>query len=104
MLKTIGFDKGYVRGEGSYLWDEAGHKYLDLLTGWRQDQAVRIAGTLLARIVGGSRMAVNSAHHQAVDRPGAGAVVNAVFSVSLTFVFQRSRSSRAPTSANRRAA
>ncbi|MBV8780769.1 MAG: aspartate aminotransferase family protein [Phycisphaerae bacterium] len=34
MLKTIGFDKGYVRGEGCYLWDAAGNKYLDLLTGW----------------------------------------------------------------------
>ena len=34
-------------------------------------------GTLLARIVGGTRMAVNSAHHQAVDRPGQGAIVNA---------------------------
>ncbi|MCK8786789.1 gamma-glutamyl-gamma-aminobutyrate hydrolase family protein [Roseomonas sp. NAR14] len=34
-------------------------------------------GTLLARIVGRPRMAVNSAHHQAVDRPGEGALVNA---------------------------
>jgi putative glutamine amidotransferase len=35
-------------------------------------------GTLLARVVGGrARMAVNSAHHQAVASPGAGAVVNA---------------------------
>jgi putative glutamine amidotransferase len=34
-------------------------------------------GTLLARIVGKPRMAVNSAHHQAVAAPGAGAVVNA---------------------------
>ena len=35
-------------------------------------------GTLLARIVGKPEMAVNSAHHQAVATPGAGAVVNAV--------------------------
>jgi ornithine--oxo-acid transaminase len=34
MLRAIGFDKGYVRGEGAYLWDEKGNKYLDLLTGW----------------------------------------------------------------------
>jgi len=34
-------------------------------------------GTLLARIVGRERMAVNSAHHQAVATPGEGAVVNA---------------------------
>src|SRR5262252_148687 len=34
MLRTIGFDKGYVRGEGCYLWDQEGNKYLDLLTGW----------------------------------------------------------------------
>ena len=34
MLRTIGFDKGYTRGEGCYLWDAQGNKYLDLLTGW----------------------------------------------------------------------
>lgn len=34
MLRTIGFDKGYVRGEGSYLYDAEGQRYLDLLTGW----------------------------------------------------------------------
>jgi putative glutamine amidotransferase len=34
--------------------------------------------TLLARIVGTARMAVNSAHHQAVATPGDGAVVNAL--------------------------
>src|SRR5438067_8449761 len=34
MLRTIGFDKSYVRGEGPYLWDGEGNKYLDLLTGW----------------------------------------------------------------------
>ena len=35
------------------------------------------ANTLLASIVGAQRLAVNSAHHQAVATPGAGAVVNA---------------------------
>src|SRR5882762_4688142 len=34
MLRAIGFDKSYVRGEGAYLWDADGNKYLDLLTGW----------------------------------------------------------------------
>ena len=34
VLKALGFDKGYVRGEGAYLWDADGNKYLDLLTGW----------------------------------------------------------------------
>ena len=35
------------------------------------------SNTLLASVVGRSRLAVNSAHHQAVATPGAGAVVNA---------------------------
>jgi ornithine--oxo-acid transaminase len=34
MLRTIGFDKGYQSGEGSYLYDAEGNRYLDLLTGW----------------------------------------------------------------------
>jgi 4-aminobutyrate aminotransferase-like enzyme len=34
MLRAIGFDKSYVRGQGCYLWDEQGNQYLDLLTGW----------------------------------------------------------------------
>lgn len=34
VLKTIGFDRQYVRGEGSYLWDEAGNRYLDFLSGY----------------------------------------------------------------------
>jgi len=33
-LKTIGFDRCYVRAEGQYLWDVAGNKYLDLLSGY----------------------------------------------------------------------
>lgn len=34
VLKTIGFDRHYVRGEGSYLWDKDGNRYLDLLSGY----------------------------------------------------------------------
>lgn len=34
MLRTIGFDKEYVRGEGCYLFDPQGERYLDMLTGW----------------------------------------------------------------------
>lgn len=34
VLKTIGFDVGYLRGEGPYLYDEAGRQYLDHLSGF----------------------------------------------------------------------
>lgn len=34
VLKTIGFDRCYVRAAGPYLWDDAGEKYLDLLSGY----------------------------------------------------------------------
>ncbi len=34
MLRTIGFDKEYVRGQGCYLFDRHGNRYLDMLTGW----------------------------------------------------------------------
>src|SRR5262245_16083585 len=33
-LKTIGFDHCYVLGEGPYLWDVEGTKYLDMLSGY----------------------------------------------------------------------
>ena len=33
-LRTIGFDRCYVRAEGPYLWDVKGEKYLDLLSGY----------------------------------------------------------------------
>ena len=33
-LKTIGFDRCYVRAEGPYLWDVEGAKYLDMLSGY----------------------------------------------------------------------
>lgn len=34
VLRTIGFDRPYVRGHGAYLYDDAGNQYLDLLSGW----------------------------------------------------------------------
>jgi ornithine--oxo-acid transaminase len=34
VLKTIGFDRFYVRGEGSYLFDAEGARYLDFLSGF----------------------------------------------------------------------
>lgn len=33
-LRTIGFDRCYVRAEGPYLWDIQGTKYLDFLSGY----------------------------------------------------------------------
>lgn len=34
VLRTIGFDKVYVKGEGQYLWDQEGRRYLDMLSGY----------------------------------------------------------------------
>lgn len=34
VLKTIGYDVGFTRGVGPYLWDRKGDRYLDLLSGW----------------------------------------------------------------------
>ncbi|AWK12212.1 aspartate aminotransferase family protein [Streptomyces spongiicola] len=34
MLRTIGFDRVYERGEGAYLWDDEGGDYLDMLSGF----------------------------------------------------------------------
>jgi ornithine--oxo-acid transaminase len=34
VLRTIGFDRTYVRAEGPYLYDDAGQEYLDLLSGY----------------------------------------------------------------------
>jgi ornithine--oxo-acid transaminase len=33
-LRIIGFDRAYVRGQGAYLWDDKGRKYLDMLAGY----------------------------------------------------------------------
>jgi ornithine--oxo-acid transaminase len=34
VLKALGFDKGYCKGSGQYLYDRQGERYLDLLSGW----------------------------------------------------------------------
>jgi acetylornithine/succinyldiaminopimelate/putrescine aminotransferase len=34
VLETLGFDRFYVRGEGCYLYDDEGKRYLDLLSGY----------------------------------------------------------------------
>ncbi len=34
VLRLIGLDKHYVRSEGCYLFDDAGHRYLDCLSGY----------------------------------------------------------------------
>jgi ornithine--oxo-acid transaminase len=34
VLKTVGFDVGFARGQGQYLFDRQGTRYLDLMSGW----------------------------------------------------------------------
>ncbi|MGO9235720.1 MAG: aspartate aminotransferase family protein, partial [Methylocella sp.] len=34
VLQTLGFDVGFRTGQGQYLIDRAGNRYLDLLSGW----------------------------------------------------------------------
>jgi ornithine--oxo-acid transaminase len=34
VVKTIGYDVGFVSGQGQYLFDSAGRQYLDLVGGW----------------------------------------------------------------------
>ncbi|HEX4220706.1 MAG TPA: aspartate aminotransferase family protein [Acidimicrobiales bacterium] len=55
MLKTIGFDRFYVRGEGSVLIDDRGDRYLDLLSGF---------GVFA---LGRSHPGIKDALHQALD-------------------------------------
>ena len=55
VLKTIGFDRFYVRGEGSYLFDAEGDRYLDLLSGFG------------VYALGRSHPALKAALHQAID-------------------------------------
>jgi ornithine--oxo-acid transaminase len=54
-LKTLGFDRSYVRGEGCYLYDDAGQRYLDFLSGFG------------VYALGRSHPAIKAALHQALD-------------------------------------
>jgi ornithine--oxo-acid transaminase len=55
VLKTLGFDRYYVRGEGCYLYDDRGRRYLDFLAGF---------GVFA---LGRSHPAITAALHQAID-------------------------------------
>jgi ornithine--oxo-acid transaminase len=55
VLKTLGFDRLYVRGEGCYLYDDKGDRYLDFLAGFG------------VYALGRSHPAVKQALHQAID-------------------------------------
>ena len=54
-LRTLGFDRNYIRGEGSYLYDDNGARYLDFLSGFG------------VYALGRSHPAVKAALHQALD-------------------------------------
>jgi acetylornithine/succinyldiaminopimelate/putrescine aminotransferase len=55
VVKTLGFDRFYVRGEGCYLYDEEGKRYLDMLSGF---------GVFA---LGRSHPVIKDALHQAID-------------------------------------
>jgi ornithine--oxo-acid transaminase len=55
VLKTIGFDRFFVRGEGSYLFDAEGERYLDFLSGFG------------VYALGRSHPALKAALHQAIE-------------------------------------
>jgi ornithine--oxo-acid transaminase len=54
-LRTLGFDRNYVRGEGCYLYDDTGARYLDFLSGFG------------VYALGRSHPAIKAALHQALD-------------------------------------
>jgi 4-aminobutyrate aminotransferase-like enzyme len=47
VLKAIGYDVGFVRGKGQYLYDRAGSRYLDLLSGYGVPGAIWSLGKTL---------------------------------------------------------
>ncbi len=54
-LRTLGFDRNYIRAEGCYLWDDTGARYLDYLSGFG------------VYALGRSHPAIKAAMHQAID-------------------------------------
>ncbi len=54
-LRTLGFDRNYIRADGCYLWDDAGARYLDFLSGFG------------VYALGRSHPAIKAALHQAID-------------------------------------
>ncbi len=54
-LRTLGFDRNYVRGEGCYLYDDTGARYLDFLSGFG------------VYALGRSHPAIKASLHQAID-------------------------------------
>jgi ornithine--oxo-acid transaminase len=54
-LRTLGFDRNYLRAEGCYLWDDTGARYLDFLSGFG------------VYALGRSHPAIKAALHQAID-------------------------------------
>lgn len=54
-LRTVGFDRNYVRGEGCYLYDDAGRRYLDFLSGFG------------VYALGRGHPGIKAALHQAID-------------------------------------
>jgi acetylornithine/succinyldiaminopimelate/putrescine aminotransferase len=62
VLRSIGFDRTYVRGEGAYLYDDTGRAYLDFLSGFG------VFG------LGRSHPVIKDALHQAIDADLAGLV------------------------------
>jgi hopanoid-associated sugar epimerase len=54
-LRTLGFDRNYVRGEGCYLYDDTGAPYLDFLSGFG------------VYALGRSHPAIKASLHQALD-------------------------------------
>src|SRR5215469_14804788 len=55
VLRTLRFDRTYVRGEGCYLYDDEGQEYLDFLSGFG------------VYALGRSHPALKAALHQAID-------------------------------------